>query len=103
MGFPIDKCRRALIETKNVSLEVALDYFLTMNDEESKRKSTSTTTIKGTWICIVCTLENSSSNTECEACCTPVSTPEQPPTKQELLLESIPEIEEEEAYQKPRV
>lgn len=37
MGFPIDKCRKALIETKNVSLEVALDYLMTMVEDESKK------------------------------------------------------------------
>ena len=71
MGFPIEKCRKALIETKSVSLEVALDYFLAMTDEDTKKKPSSTS--KGTWSCSVCTLENSGASTECDACGTPVS------------------------------
>jgi len=73
MGFPIEKCRRALIETKNVSLEVALDYLTTTDEEDPKRKSTKT--VRGSWNCTACTMENPSANTECEVCHTPGPTP----------------------------
>jgi|JI61114C2RNA_FD_contig_91_1162498_length_2505_multi_3_in_0_out_0_5 uncharacterized UBP type Zn finger protein len=92
MGFPVEKCRKALIETKNVSLEIALDHFFTMADDDTKKKPTSTS--KGTWSCSVCTLENPSANTECEACSTPAPEQVMPIVKLEEPLEIINEADE---------
>lgn len=74
-------------------MEVALDYFLTMTDEDLKKKPL--VTAKGNWSCSICTLENPSTNTECEACGSPIIPPDIPTSKQEAPLEIIAEMGEE--------
>lgn len=34
MGFPTDKCKKALIETKNVSVDAALEHLILMIESE---------------------------------------------------------------------